>query len=119
MDSQEYLRYLAFAFDAYQNQNITGQEFRQNGKVPYANHPIWCATTLFHDTRIPWEPRERGFKVLLLHDVLEDTSVTLPSWVSADVVKYVKEMTFKNFAEAVMKIPKKEPFVKLLPKRLI
>lgn len=114
MDQKEYLQYLTFAYDAYQNHNVTGQEFRQKGLVPYANHPIWCATTLLHDTRLPWGVRELGFRVLLLHDVLEDTSVTLPVWVSPDVVHYVKEMTFSNFAETVMEAPNKEPFVKLL-----
>lgn len=114
MDPKEYLKYLTFAYTAYQYDNVTDQAFRQNGRVPYSNHPIWCATTLLHDTRLPWKIRELGFKVLLLHDVLEDTSATMPSWVSADVVRHVKDMTFKNFAEAVPEIPKKRPFVKLL-----
>jgi (p)ppGpp synthase/HD superfamily hydrolase len=114
ISASEYKRYIDFAFEAYQLKNTSGQEFRQNGHVPYLNHPLWCATTLLHDVDLPWEIREVGFKTLLLHDVSEDTSAEFPDWVEPEVRRLVKEMTHENFLASLSHIPGKEILVKLL-----
>jgi hypothetical protein len=113
MDVDRFLLNIETAFEAYQRYNTSGQEFRQHGKVPYANHAIWQATMILHDTKLPWEVRETGFEVLLYHDVREDTSMPLPEWLSAEVVRCVKEMTFDSFAASLPELPKKEPKIKL------
>lgn len=115
MIQSDYLKKLIdFAFDAYQNHTINGEEYRQNGNVPYFFHPTWCASILLTDTRIPYEERELGYQVLILHDVLENTDVDLPDWVSAEVKSEVQEMTYESYAEAIEKLPNKTPFRKLL-----
>lgn len=113
MKPEVYLLDIETAFDAYQNLNTSGQEFRQAGKVPYANHAIWQATMLLHDVKLPWEVRELGFQVLLYHDVLEDTSRPLPEWLSAEVTWCIQEMTFKSFRDSLPLLPQKEPRIKL------
>ena len=114
--SKELKKYLDFAYKAYQENNISepDQTYRQDGKVPYIMHPLWCASMLIADTQITWEQRELGFKVLILHDVLEDTSLKLPEWVEMKVVDMIKELTFKNSDEALEKILSKPKFIKLL-----
>jgi (p)ppGpp synthase/HD superfamily hydrolase len=94
ISSKQYKKLLDFAHSAYQENNISNQAYRQDGKVPYINHPLWCATLLLADTEVPWEERELGFQALILHDVLEDTSLKLPEWINPAVQKIVEEMTF-------------------------
>lgn len=112
--SKELKRYLDFAYSAYQENNITGQEYRQKGKVPYIMHPLWCASLLIADTQIPYEQRELGFKALILHDVLEDTSLKLPEWVEPEVKEIVQKLTFKSWEQAKREISKSPTFIKLL-----
>jgi hypothetical protein len=112
--SVELKKYLDFAYSAYQENNITDQAYRQDGKVPYIMHPLWCASMLIADTQIPYEQRELGFKALILHDVLEDTSLKLPDWVEPEVAETVKELTFENFDQAKKEYDNKSAFIKLL-----
>ncbi|MCX6761977.1 MAG: hypothetical protein NTY33_04035 [Candidatus Moranbacteria bacterium] len=112
--SEELKKYLDFAYSAYQENNITNQAYRQDGKVPYIMHPLWCASMLIADTQVPYEQRELGFKALILHDVLEDTSLQLPEWVELEVKDVVKELTFENFQQAIELYPSKSAFIKLL-----
>ena len=110
---EEYKRYLDLGYEAYQMRNTSGQEFRQRGNVPYLNHPLWCATMLLHDVDLPLGVREIGFKVLVCHDIDEDTSLILPEWVEPEVRRLVKEMSHENFLASLPHIPGKEPIVKL------
>lgn len=112
--SEELKKYLEFAYSAYQENNVTNQAYRQDGNVPYITHPLWCASMLIADTQVPYEQRELGFKALILHDVLEDTSLELPEWVDPAVKKIVQEMTFENWEQAKEEIPKHSNFLKLL-----
>jgi hypothetical protein len=114
--AKEFKKYLDFAYSAYQENNITNpdQTYRQDGKVPYMMHPLWCASMLITDTQIPWEQREIGFKALILHDVLEDTSLELPDWVELEVRDAVKAMTFDSQVQALRAYKSKSPFIKLL-----
>ncbi|MBP9815960.1 hypothetical protein KBD09_01835 [Candidatus Woesebacteria bacterium] len=114
ISSQEFKKYFDFAYSAYQENNITDQSMRQEGKVPYIFHPLWAAISLMTDTQIPYEEREKGFKILILHDVLEDTSLELPSWVPQDIQQGVEELTFKDWDDAKQAIPSKSTFIKLL-----
>jgi hypothetical protein len=112
--ADELKKLLDFAFEAYQKNNITDQVYRQNGKIPFMMHPLWCASILVTDTRIPYDERETGFKALILHDVYEDTSLELPDWVEPKVKNMVKELTFKNSDHALKTAQSKPINVKLL-----
>jgi hypothetical protein len=59
-----------------------------DGTTPYAIHPIWCATTLLAETTLSAEIRFTGYQVLLWHDMLEDTSLPLPSGGGNDVHQF-------------------------------
>lgn len=114
ISSEEFKKYLDFAYSAYQEHNNSGQAFRQNGKVPYMTHPLWAAMMLIADTQIPWEQRAIGFKALILHDVLEDTSLELPDWVEPKVKEIVQELTFESFEAGVKLYDNKSSYIKLL-----
>jgi hypothetical protein len=79
------------------------------------NHPLWAASMLIADTELPWKERELGFKALILHDVLEDTSLKLPDWVEPEVKKRVEELTFVgDWEEKKAKAMSKSINIKLL-----
>lgn len=103
---------LDLAYTAHQEHN-TRNDFRQEGRIPFIVHPIWCALTILNDQRIPFEERELGYQVLLLHDILEDTNVKVPNFVSQKVLDYVKEMTHETW-ESEQNIDNKSDFIKLL-----
>jgi len=103
---------LDLVYSAHHEHN-TRKDFRQGGKVPFIVHPIWCALTILNDPRIPFEERELGYQVLLLHDILEDTSLEIPDYVDPKVLEYVKEMTHNTWKEE-QDIDSKSPFIKLL-----
>lgn len=103
---------LDFIYGAHQEYN-SRKDFRQDGKVPFIAHPIWCALTLLNDQRIPFEEREIGYQVLLLHDVLEDTSLEIPDFVDAKVLDLVREMTHGTWEEE-QNVEDKSDFIKLL-----
>jgi len=105
-------RLLDLIYSAHQEHN-TRKDFRQDGKVPFIVHPMWCALTILNDQRIPFEERELGYQVLLLHDILEDTSLTVPDYVDQKVLDYVGEMTHDTWEEE-QNIENKSEFIKLL-----
>lgn len=65
-----------------------------DGETPYSMHPIWCAMTILTETELDEEIRMEGYQALLYHDILEDTTVNLPDWISERVRELVAEMTF-------------------------
>jgi hypothetical protein len=103
---------LDLIYSAHQEHN-TRNDFRQNEKVPFIVHPIWCALTLLNDQRIPFKERELGYQVLLLHDIIEDTSLVVPDYIDQKVLDCVKEMTHDTWEEE-KNIEKKSDFIKLL-----
>lgn len=114
IEAKEFKRLLDFVYSAHQ-EHCTKKDFRQDGKVPFIVHPIWCAMILLNDTRVPYEERRIGYQALLLHDVLEDTSLKLPDWVEPEVAKLVEEMTYETWEEEkAIDINKKSPLVQLL-----
>ena len=109
---EELKRLLDFVYTAHQEHN-TRKDFRQEGKVPFVVHPIWCATTLLNDQRIPFEQRRIGYQALLLHDVLEDTSLPLPDFVGPEVKDAVEQMSHGTWEDEQV-LEGKSDFVKLL-----
>lgn len=105
-------RLLNLAYSAHQEHN-TRKDFRQDGKVPFVVHPMWCALTLLNDQRIPFAERELGYQALLLHDILEDTNLEVPDFVEPKVIECVKEMTHDSW-EDEQNIASKSNFIKLL-----
>lgn len=86
-----------------------------DGKTPYHIHPSWCATTLLTETSLPEDLRQDGALALLYHDVLEDTNLGLPPWLSARVHSLILDMTFYGGSQEEMeKIWGKSSEVKLL-----
>ena len=72
---------IVYVIDAHKNHSRTanGATRRWDGTTPYGVHPILCATLLLQETSLPLEIREKGYRTLLYHDVLEDTTVGLPA----------------------------------------
>lgn len=113
--AEEFKALVDFAYQAHQlNVNKHGSTVRQQKSVPFVTHPLWCALMVLNDTSLPQAQRELGFKVLLLHDVLEDTTLPLPQNLPEEVVNLVQAMTYKNFAEEKTIVPQKSPFVQFL-----
>lgn len=94
---EELRKYLKFLLDAHEKHDTTSKEiFRQKGRTPYPTHPIFAAQSVLVDRRVPWEERRLGYYALLLHDVLENTSLELPDWVEEEVKKRVELLTFNE-----------------------
>lgn len=73
-------------------------EFRKwDNQTPYSVHPIWCAMAFLQETKLPKIiNRENCALALLLHDVKEDTTMTLSNWVPKEAVNLVDLMTFEK-----------------------
>ncbi len=112
IDHEDLKRLIDYVYDAHQNHN-TKHDYRQKGRVPFFTHPLWCALTLLNDQRIPFEDRVIGYQALLLHDVLEDTSVGIPDFVSQQVKDLVNQMTHGTWEEE-QKLENKSPLVILM-----
>ncbi len=69
---------------------------RWDMRTPYIVHPVWCAMTLLQEPNIPEEVRYAGAEALILHDVLEDTTHSLPPDTSDRVRALVQGMTFDD-----------------------
>lgn len=104
-----------FAYDAHNNHNTAGQDhIIRRGLYPYVIHPMWAASTLVMDPDLPKEERILGFQILMLHDVLEDTSVALPDWVSQEVQEGVQMLSHESWEQELVDIESYPPFFKLL-----
>ncbi len=116
LSPQLFKKLMDFAYQAYQEESHK-DTLRQKGKTPYITHPVFAASLLLADRRIPWKDRFIGYQVLILHDVLEDTNAKLPDWLSDEVINGVKELTFKDSLSLENKfeiVKKKDDFIKLL-----
>jgi len=87
-----------------------------DGKTPYGVHPLWCATTLLHETTLPEELRQRGAEALLYHDIPEDTTQTMfLEHTPSDVLRLVEDMTFAGgSAEEMERVWERSAEVRLL-----
>ena len=82
--------------------------------TPYFVHPLWCATTLLHETSLPEDLRRDGSQALLYHDVLEDTTAKLPDWLSQRVVLFIQGMVFQSSEEEWKHLWNREKEIRLL-----
>ncbi|MFZ3020462.1 MAG: hypothetical protein WA051_03035 [Minisyncoccia bacterium] len=112
IEHEKLKKIIDFVYDAHQNHN-TKKDYRQDGRVPFFTHPLWCALTLLNDQRISFEDRNIGYQALLLHDVLEDTSEKLPDYIDNEVRELVNKMTHETWEEEQI-LENKSPLVKLL-----
>ena len=83
-------------------------------KTPYYFHPIWCATTILHETSLPENIRMDGSLSLLYHDILEDTNASLPDWLSNRVRGLVEGMTFHSSEDEWENLWNRDKEVRLL-----
>lgn len=113
IDPEELKKTIEFAYRAHQ-EHSTNSEFRQDKTVPYIAHPLWCAMVLLNDDRVPLVERQVGYQALLLHDVLEDTSLPLPDGTDPVVAELVQDMTYASWEEELVEVPKKSSLVKLM-----
>lgn len=118
LSSGTFKQYVDWAYHAYQEKNVSNQTYRLKGSIPYITHPLGSALLLLADTKIPEQERLLGFKILVLHDVLEDTALALPEWVEEKVKFGVEELTYQGPESLEEKIKwshsKQDPFIKLL-----
>jgi hypothetical protein len=85
-----------------------------DNRTPYAVHPIWCACTVLMEPSLPEETRRIGYQTLLWHDLLEDTTLSLPDGTDERVRALVNEMTFHSFAEEMKELWTRSDTAKLL-----
>ena len=113
---KEIISLVEYVFTAHEEcaKKSSNKYRRHDMATPYAVHPTWCAMTILTETNLPEEIRIRGYKALLLHDILEDTTKKLPVGLSEMTVSLVKDMTFENFEEEKHYIWEKSPEVRLL-----
>lgn len=115
LDPELLQKIFAFAHDAHQNHNLVGgNHVMRRGMYPYIIHSMWAATTLIMDPAIPKRERIIGYQILVLHDVLEDTTVQLPKWIDEEVKKGVKALTHNNWKEEQEATLHYTPFLTLL-----
>ena len=97
-DPEEMLRYLDLAREAHDlHARTPGDRVRRHdGVTPYFVHPAWAAFTITQEPGLSIDLRWFGFRVLILHDVEEDTTFELPDWVPAEVREHVTLMSFEN-----------------------
>jgi (p)ppGpp synthase/HD superfamily hydrolase len=110
------IRDITYVMNAHQNfAKKPNKAYRKwDGKTPYYNHPIWCATMITTETFLDEKTREEGIQALLYHDLIEDTNMPLPNWLSDQVEELVLEMTFpEGSIQEMEEIWEKPPEIKL------
>lgn len=65
-----------------------------DGQTPSYTHLLWSATAILTETSLDNQLRADGSQALLYHDILKDTTVNLPDWLSEQVKTYIHHMTF-------------------------
>ena len=100
-----HLQDIDYIIDAHSNHaRKEGKAYRKwDGRTPYHIHPLWCASMIATETSLAEKIRQDGVLVLLYHDILEDTALPLPDWLSGRVRQMVGEMTFQRGASQEMK----------------
>lgn len=63
-------------------------------KTPQGVHPALGTLLLLHEERIPWRQRVVLAEAFCYHDLLEDTTASLPKGTTKRVRKLVQELTF-------------------------
>lgn len=94
-------RLVAYAIDAHANSPRRPENAyrKMDGATPYASHPIWCAMAILAEPMLHESLREKGARILLFHDLLEDTVAPLPPDTPPEVREGVEKMTFTGVDE--------------------
>ena len=82
--------------------------------TPYGIHPTWAAMTILHERGLSQNIRTDGAMALLYHDVLEDTTRSLPRDMPKRVRELVEAMTFESFGQETELLWQRAPVVRLL-----
>jgi hypothetical protein len=78
----------------------SGSVRKNDGLTPYVTHCQWVASSFISEEKLDPAIRKLGYQALLLHDLLEDTTLSLPDWVEPDVAKLIGELTFEGGTKA-------------------
>lgn len=118
MNYKKFIEQISFIAKAHQENVLPTAKalrvFPSGEKNPYFTHPLWCAMMILLDTRLPEKIRISGSQALLLHDILEDTSLSLPKDISDEVKNLVDEMTYSDWQTERDTVPTRPPIVQLL-----
>ncbi len=82
--------------------------------TPYIVHPIFCAMAILAEPQLDENTRLIGYQALLFHDVLEDTTATLPTDINPEVKDLVQLMTFDSFQTECRDVWSRPPLIRLL-----
>ena len=82
-------------------------------QTPYAIHPLWCATTIATETHLDTQTRLDGFTVLLYHDMLEDTTASLPLHFPNDLRPKIEMMTYESSDVEMEEVWNRPPEIRL------
>ena len=82
---------------------------RFDGTTPLALHSVHAMSMIGLEAELPSKVRYFGARVLLWHDVAEDTSCGLPPDLDQSVAHAVQEMSFSGFDEEQRLIWYREP----------
>lgn len=83
-------------------------------RTPYGIHPVWAAMTILHERALPPELRWNGAQALLYHDILEDTTASLPQNLPEHIQELIRGMTFEDFQREENLVWERSPEVRLL-----
>lgn len=86
---------------------------RWDEKTPYFIHPLWCSMMILTEEKLSEEIRIIGSQVLAIHDINEDSSASIPSYVDERAIKIAKEMIFNDSSHEMQELSKKDILVKL------
>ncbi len=112
---------ILFCIDSHANHPKTISTRSWDRKTPYAVHLLWCATTFLQETNLSKSvkrDREQCALALLFHDLIEDTTAILPSWLPKGVLELIEQMTFSDEVGSteieIEEIWSRPPIVRLL-----
>jgi hypothetical protein len=118
MDYKKLIEQISFVAKAHQENALptakTLRVFPSGEKNPYFTHSLWCSMMILLDTHLPEKIRIPGAEALLLHDLIEDTSLTLPKDTSDEVVDLVDEMTYSDWQAERDIVPTRPLIIQLL-----
>ena len=118
IDHKQYTEYVAYVARAHQENVLpTAKAFRtfpSGEKNPYFTHTLWCSMSVLLETHLPESIRDDAAVALLFHDVLEDTSLPLPTSLTPGAIRLIHDMTYENFAQEVADVLAKDSLVHLV-----
>ena len=109
---QEWIAYVISAHQNYAKSPMKAMR-RWDGQTPYSIHSIWCAMTILTEEKLSQHIRVLGCKILLLHDVPEDTIRELPDWIDNEERELLQEMLYEDSADERLNLWGKSDLAKL------